>query len=193
MVPLAIVGSVLGLMLLFMLAEAQRNFFGNHSGDLLLILEVGVVVAGSVVGYLWRANKRSLGVTLACLSTAVALAFLGWFVHPDQIYSRALERVSDWERVLSEYRFEQSLGRRDPEAAVRLQRLMQELAARRSEYRAAEIRYRGEPEFFRSVFFTWSWWLIGVVFAAFGIRYLRQHIQQVRSRRSVASKSGDSA
>lgn len=173
MVPLAIVASVLGLVLLFMLAEAQRNFFGDHSGNLLFILEFGVIVAGSVVGYLWRANKRSLGVSVACLSTAVALTFLGWFVHPDQIYSRALERVSDWERALSYYRFEQSLGRRDPDATVRLQRLMQEMAARRNEYHAAEIRHNGEPEFYRSMFFTWGLWLISVVFAAFGIRCLR--------------------
>lgn len=176
MVALVIVTSVLGLVLLLMLPEAQRNFFGHHSGNLLLMLEFGVIVAAVVVGHLWRSNKRSLGIAVACLSSAVALAFLGWFVHPDQIYSRALERVSDWERALSDYRFEQSQGRRDPNAAVSLQRLTQELSARRSEYHAAEIRYRGEAEFFRSAFFTWCFWLIGAVFAVFGIRYMRQHI-----------------
>lgn len=79
---------------------------------------------------------------------------------------------------MSDYKFEQSMGNRDSDATVRLQRLTQELAARRSEYRAAEIRYTGEPEFFRSAFWTWSLWFFGAVFGAFGIGYARQHFRK---------------
>lgn len=185
MVLLGIVASILGFVLLFVLAQAQRNFFGVESAFLLSTVELGAIVAGAVVGHLWNTNRRSLGASVACLSAAIGLAFLGWFVYPDQVYSRALERVSDWERVLREYKLEHSRGHHDSDAAVRHQRLLQEMAARRSEYNAAEIRYTGDPEYFRSTFFTWSLWLISTVFAAFGVRYLRQHIQQARSRRDL--------
>ena len=46
---------------------------------------------------------------------------------------------------------------------------MEELAARELEYEAAEIRYKGEPGFFRSTFHTWIMWSFAVILLFNGI------------------------
>jgi hypothetical protein len=174
---LAVVAGIFAILLLFMLAEAQRSFFGKESGNLLAYLEFGLILIGWLIVQLWRFKKLALGIALGCVAMAVSFAFLGWFAHPDRSYSRALERVSDWERALADYRTELSLGHGDPDAAVRLERLTRELAARRMEYRAAEIRFSGDAEFFHSGFYTCSFWFISGVFAVFGVRYLLQSMR----------------
>ena len=54
-------------------------------------------------------------------------------------------------------------------AKVYWRRCREELAARKLEYEAAEIRYKGEPGFFRSTFHTWIMWSFAVILLFNGI------------------------
>lgn len=164
-----------------LLADAQRQHFGVFSGNLLLGAEVAVLVVGTLATSYWRKGKRSLSICLASLGAAVLFAFLAWFIHPEQVISRAGERLGDCELALGNYRIEQTYGEKDKDASVRFQRLATELSARQAEYEAALTRYKGDPEFFRSSFFTWSFAAISVALAVFGFvvfRGLGKHERQ---------------
>lgn len=151
-----------------LLADAQRQHFGVFSGNLLLGTEVSVLVIVGLAASFWRKEKRSLSICLASWGAAVFFAFVAWFVHPEQAISRTGERLGDWELAIDNYRNEQAYGEKDKDASVRFQRLATELSARRNEYEAALTRYKGDPEFFRSSFFTWSFGAIAVAFAIAG-------------------------
>ncbi len=164
-----------------LLADAQRQHFGVFSGNLLLGIEVTVLVVVALAASLWRKGKNSLSICLASWGAAAFFAFFAWFVHPEQVISRAEERLGDWELAIDKYRIEQAYGEKDKDASVRFQRLATELSARRNEYEAALTRYKGEPQFFRSSFFTWSFGAISVAFAIAGFlmfKRLGQHARQ---------------
>lgn len=88
--------------------------------------------------------------------------------------SRAEERLGDWELAIDNYKIEQAYGEKDKDASVRFQRLATELSARRNEYEAALTRYKGDPQFFRSSFFTWSFGAIAVAFAVAGFAMFKR-------------------
>jgi hypothetical protein len=165
------------------IGDAQRNFFGESSANSLFYAATGAAAVAFAVVILWRAGKRRLSASVGFLGLALVLAFLGWFVHPDQVHARALSRVTDWEDALGRYKAEQTLILSDPDANIRYQRFAQELAARRCEYQAAKIRYRGDPAFFRSGFETWCLWalalccaLVSLVSGVSGTRFRGRHI-----------------
>jgi hypothetical protein len=89
--------------------------------------------------------------------------FLGWFVHPSQIYGRAIDRFFDWKK--SGVSLEESIGesKSKEDAFLYPRRFQEELFARHLELKAAEVRFNGEPQFFRSAFFTWSLWFFSLV------------------------------
>ena len=163
------------------LADAQRQHFGVFSGNILLSAEIAVLVAIGLAASFWRKGKRSLSICLASWGAATFFAFVAWFVHPEQVISRAEERLGDWELAIDNYRIEQAYGEKDKDASVRFQRLATELSARRNEYEAALTRYKGDSEFFRSSFITWSFGAIAVAFAIAGFvmfKRLGPHVRQ---------------
>lgn len=172
---------VVAAIFLGLLADAQRQHFGVFSGNLLLGAEVAVLVVAGLAASFWRKGERSLSICLASWCAAIFFAFVAWFVHPDQVISRAGERVGDWELAIHNYRVEQAYGEKDKDASVHSQRLATELSARRNEYEAALTRYKGDPKFFRSSFFTWSFGAIAVAFAIGGFvmfKRLGSHARQ---------------
>lgn len=171
-----IVLNVIGIFIVFLgfLADAQRQQFGVISGNLLLSTEVAVLVIAGLAASFWRKGKKDLSICLASWGAAAFFAFIAWFVHPEQTISRAVERLGEWELVIDDYRIEQVYGEKDKDASVRFQRLATELSARRSEYEAALTRHKGDPEFFHSSFFTWSFGAIAVAFAITGLVMFRR-------------------
>lgn len=157
----------LPVLIISAIGDAQRQLFGDFSANLLFYAEAGATAVVLTTALLWRKGKHNLSISLGLFGLSFALSFLGWFVHPDQIYSRALERLTDWENSFDRYKFDQSNGAQYPDAGVTYQRFATELAARRCEYEAAEIRYRGDPAFFRSSFQTWTLWGFAVCCAVF--------------------------
>jgi hypothetical protein len=163
-----------------LLADAQRQHFGAFSGNLLLGAEVAVLMVVGLAASLWRKGKSSLSICLASWGAAAFFAFVAWFVHPEQMISRAEDRLGDWELAIDNYRIEQVYGEKDKDASVRFQRLATELSARRNEYEAALTRYKGDPQFFRSSFFTWSFGAIAVAFAVAGFVMFKRLCQHAR-------------
>ena len=175
------------VLLLVLLPEAQREYFGVFSGNFLLGAEVAELVVVGLAVSSWRKGKSILSICLASWGAAAVFALVAWFVHPEQVMARAAERLGDWELAIDRYSIEQAHGEKDKDASVRFQRLATELSARRSEYEAALTRYKGDPQFFRSSFFTWSFGTMAVVFAIAGVvafRRLGQHALQPASKGS---------
>lgn len=161
-----------------LLAEAQRQYFGVFSGNLLLGLEV-VLLAVAGLGFAsWKKGNKRQSMCLASWGTAVFFAFSAWFVHPEQTISRAEERLGDWEQAVSNYKIEQAYGEKDKDASIRFQRLATELVARQREYEAALTRYKGDPGYFRSTFFTWSFALLAAVASILGVLICKKRNDQ---------------
>jgi len=181
MAAIGFIAFAVAAVFLGLLADAQRQHFGVLSGNLLLDAEVAVLVISGLAVSLWRKEKKTLSICVASWGAAVFFAFFAWFVHPEQIISRAEERLGDWELAIGKYKIEQAYGEKDKDASVRFQRLATELSARRNEYEAALTRYKGDPQFFRSSFFTWGFGAIAVIFAIAGFvmfKTLGQHARQ---------------
>lgn len=152
-------------------ADAQRAAFGDNAGNILLSVQMATIFAVGVIGWLWSRGRKKIALVVGLLGAAALLAFVGWFVQPEQRYERSLDRVFDWEHALDDYRFEQQYSPDPPEErSLRLQRSREELTARKLELRAAEVRFNGEPQFFRSNFISWMLWIdslilvVGVIF-----------------------------
>ena len=80
----------------------------------------------------------------------------------------------DWERTLDDYRSEQQHSPDPPEERnLHLRRLNEELTARKLELRAAEVRFNGEPQFFRSNFISWMLWIDSLIFILGAVFVLR--------------------
>jgi hypothetical protein len=169
------------VILLSLLADNQRDFFGNHSGNLLLIAELISVAALFFSTSLWKKGKKSASALLASTSAAALLSFTAWFIHPDQIFYRAGERLKDWEEATNQYLHEPSHERYGNDSEIIIQRLATELTARRYEYRAAQIRYEGDPDFFRSSFFTWLFSLIALALAFTGASKFKAAMSEFKS------------
>ncbi len=163
-----------------LLADAQRQHFGVFSGNLLFGAEITLLVVVAVAAFLWRKGKSSPSICLASWGAAALFAFFSWFLHPEQVISRAEERLGDWELAVDNYRIGQAYGEKDKDASVHFQRLVTELSARRSEYEAALTRYKGNSQFFRSNFFTWSFGAISIAFAILGLVAFKRPGQHAR-------------
>ena len=181
MATIGLIAFTVAAIFLGLITDAQRQYFGVFSGNLLLGAEVAVLVVTGLAASLWRKGNSRLSICFASWGAAALFAFVAWFVHPEQVISRAEERLGDWELAIDNYRIEQAYGEKDKEASVRFQRLATELSARRNEYEAALTRYKGDPQFFRSSFFTWSFGAIAVTFAVVGfvmVKRFRQHVRR---------------
>lgn len=159
---------------LMFFADAQRAIFGDIAGNMLIAAEVVTIVSIGIVGWLWLRKQEKSALVVGFASAAVLFAFAGWFVLPEHRYERALNRVLNSEHALNEYAFEQQYLPDPPnERSLHMQRIKEELAARKLELRAAEVRFNGDPRFFRSYFKSWMLWidsLICVVGAIFILR-----------------------
>ena len=155
-------------------ADTQRATFGDSAGNILLTVEVTTIVTVGVVGWLWSRRQKKVALAVGLASAAALLAFIGWFVQPERRYERAVNRMFDWDRALDDYRVEQQYSPDPPEERnLHLRRLRAELAARKLELRAAEVRFNGEPDFFRSNFISWMLWIDSLIFVVGAIFVLR--------------------
>ncbi len=161
---LLIIAAIYGIIFIFVSAsDAQRAYFGGRTSRIIFIFEICTPILAYFGYFFWKRGKKAQVILGMWLYAAIIFAFLGWFVHPAQIYERAVDRHSDWEisKLYSEESMRQSKSAEEP--GLYLRRFQEELRARNLELRAAEIRYHGEPKFFRSTFFTWSLWFFAIV------------------------------
>ncbi len=170
---------------LALLADAQRQHFGVFSGNLILGVEMAIVSVSALSISFWRRGKRTSSMSFAAWTAAFICAFTAWFIHPTQVFARAEDRLSDWELAIDKYRIEQAYGEKDKDASVRFKRLTTEFSARRNEYQAALTRYRGDPDFFRSSFFTWSFSGFSVIFAIAGFVIFKRRGSDANSFKPV--------
>jgi hypothetical protein len=168
MALIIVIAVILGFVEIAMLADAQRDHFGVLGGNQLLTLEFLVLAGTSVTYATWHKAHPRRAVGLISIQLSLAFAFLGWFVHPDEVYSRALQRTADWERVIADHNFARESGEEVDDSPKMRQRLTRELRARQYEYKAAEMRYEGDKEFFRSTHFSMLWYAVAGLLAAVG-------------------------
>ncbi len=149
----------------------------NAIGRITLFIAIGVFV----LFVLREQGKAMLAKVGGWLLTAIVIGYWGWYVHPNQFYDRAFVRPIPFESLVEAYESghhpEYLLENPTPEEIQkRYERAKVELAARKLEYRAAEIRYNGDPQYFRSSFIAWSLWALGAaallqVVSTFILRY----------------------
>jgi len=164
---LVVTGAVL---LLFSLGEGQRRVFGHQDGNYLLLAEILTLVAFARVALhlgsaplIHHVSKTPIYSAWILLGVIVSawLLFLGWFVHPDQIFQRA------WDE-------EQSIS----ESVIELQRRSAQVRPEKMEravriLRGAELRRQAtEIEPYES---NGAWILVGsggIMLLLFGALYL---------------------
>lgn len=122
----------------------QRDQFGTSSGNLLLGFEVAAFVIGWIVVARWKIERRESAAGLGTLALAVGLGFLAWFAHPEQVMSRADDRVDDLDHSIAMLRLEHENGEQDPKISEGFRQLDIERIARRFEHTAALARYRND-------------------------------------------------
>jgi len=166
--------AIYGLLFLPSLFDIQRELFGVRDGNLVAAIEICLPICAYLLYDLSKRGKLMRAKAGGWLVAAVFAAFLGWFVHPDQVHQRAIDRLSDWRAAASNYEQRQANHPTDtPEqAGIRQRRLLEERSARELEAQAASVRYAGEPGFYRSPYYTWSFWGFGILFLINGLFFI---------------------
>jgi len=164
----------------------HSNLFGERIYKTVLIAEIVLGISLYLIYYFWNKEKRHIAIALSFLITGVIFAIIGWFVYPNQTYERARDRLYDWEKVVDEYQYspEREVASKEKDS-ITWRRLREELAARQLEYQAAEIRYNGEPGFFHSTFYTWSYLLFAIAFFITGVSILRGNKRNDEGKKSM--------
>jgi len=154
---------VYGVIFLLLAFNQQQQHFGKAAGTVLSIIELTVPLIVWLGYYFWKRKRERELMVAIWIWSGIILAFLGWFAHPSQIYERAIDRLSDWEK--SGVHLEESIreSKSNEDASLYARRFQEELYARKLELEAAEVRFNGEPQFFRSTFVTWSLWFFSLV------------------------------
>lgn len=153
---------------IFLSANIEKTpFFGERTGKIIFMATLVAAVCIYLTYHLRRKGKKHHSIAVAFLAISLSFALVGWLVHPNQIYGRAVDRLYDWEKVIDQYSLEQH--NRDEDDSIVKRRLQEELAARQLEYQAAEIRHNGEPTFFYSTFYVWGFWFFAIAFFLDGI------------------------
>jgi hypothetical protein len=82
------------------------------------------------------------------------------------VHQRAIDRLADWKTAAINYEQRQANHPTDSaeQAGIRHRRLQEEQSARELEAQAAGIRHDGEPGFYRSPYYAWSFWGFGIFF-----------------------------
>jgi hypothetical protein len=153
-------------------ADALRSAVGDSSANIIGALSLAVTLSLGFSIWCWSTNKLRAGLVAGLVALACAFAYGGWFILPDQRYERAIDRVDDLEWALEDLSFQERLRATNGDAqkieqstedlaqvSLRFQRLRTELAARQLELRAAELRFRGDPAYFRSDGLAWFLWI----------------------------------
>jgi len=157
--------AIYGLLFLPSLFDIQRELLGVRDGNLIAAFEICLPICGYLLYDLWKRGRHAQAKAGAWFVASVIAAFLGWFIHPDQVHQRAIDRLADWEAAASNYAQRQANQPTDSaeQAGIRYQRLREEQNARELEAQAADIRYEGEPGFYRSPYYAWSFWGFGII------------------------------
>jgi len=125
-----ILAGIYGFFMFFgFIPEAHRLYFGEI-GTTIAFIEIGVILCGYIAYRLWKKGKHREVIAEAWFVAALLFFFLGWFMHPDKVYKRAIDRITYWRSCE-----DQSTVRR------RVELFQTELSARELEYQAAKLRY----------------------------------------------------
>jgi len=166
--------AIYGLLFLPSLFDIQRELFGVRDGNLVAAIEICLPICAYLLYDLSKRGKQARAKAGGWLVAAVFAAFLGWFVHPDQVHQRAVDRLADWKDATINYEQRQANQPTDTakQAGIRYRRLQEEQSARELEAQAASVRYDGEPGFYRSPYYTWSFWGFGIFFLLNGLFFI---------------------
>lgn len=163
-----ILGSI---MLAGQVGDIQRQWCGEKAGNILFIPEVCFLISMALAFHWWGQGKKAATIFLLILTVAGLLGFVGWFTQPGPTYYRAFDRLSEIEGDLVNYStypplnytYDDKPPSRE-EVARTVGYLRRELAIRKLEYSAAQVRYereRGKP--------VTGWWIVSGVFLTSGV------------------------
>ena len=162
---ITVITVIFGFFHICMLADVQRDIFGEEIGNSLLIPEVVILGLLGIAIYFKKEQKRRLAIVAVLVSISCLCFIIGWHMHPDRIFKRGYYRVAELEEYIDFKKtdLENASLQEKKEIEVYLSRATTELMARKLELKAIEVRETGDPYYFRDRFSTYSWWFFSLL------------------------------
>lgn len=149
---------IYSLSLMILLAEEQRLRFGESQGNSLLFIEAGLVIYGYIGYRLLKKNKIKEFFVSIWFTAGILFLFLGWFIHPSQVYIKAYDRIVYVKKFIMP---------ETPDIASR--RTIIELESLQLELQAAKNRLEKAPEYYKSSFLSLASWILAVLLFTNGV------------------------
>ncbi|NLV39810.1 MAG: hypothetical protein GXY15_01080 [Candidatus Hydrogenedentes bacterium] len=150
--------------LIFLILDIVPKHFGKHSGAMLILSIVMLVIFCGISGKLVVIGRRRVGIALFLFGLSAFFGFFSWFLHPAQVYARADERLYDILTYIDNCKTGPDRESRDYYG-----RAVTELHARRQEANAMRIRSVGDPEYFQDPFVSYICAIISAILAIYAV------------------------